>query len=40
MGTAADPQSMRAMLRGYVVPEWARFHHPKWYRAWRASHRS
>jgi formate dehydrogenase subunit gamma len=40
MGTAAVPQSMRAMLRGYVVPEWARFHHPKWYRAWRASHRS
>ncbi|MCX6607242.1 MAG: formate dehydrogenase subunit gamma [Acidobacteria bacterium] len=38
MGTAAVPHSMRAMLRGYVLPEWARFHHPKWYKAWRASH--
>jgi formate dehydrogenase subunit gamma len=37
MGTAAVPQSMRAMLRGWVVPEWARFHHPKWYKAWRES---
>ena len=37
MGTAAVPHSMRAMLRGYVVPEWGRFHHPKWYREWRAS---
>ncbi len=35
MGVAAVPQSMRAMLRGYVVPEWARFHHAKWYREWR-----
>lgn len=37
MGTAAVPQSMRAMLRGYVGPEWARFHHPKWYKSWRES---
>jgi formate dehydrogenase subunit gamma len=37
MGTAAVPQSMRAMLLGWVVPEWARFHHPKWYRQWRDS---
>lgn len=37
MGTAAVPHSMRAMLRGWVVPEWARFHHPKWYRQWRDS---
>ncbi len=37
MGTAAVPQSMRAMLRGWVIPEWARFHHPKWYRQWRDS---
>lgn len=36
MGTAAVPQSMRAMLRGWVVPEWAQFHHPKWFRQWRA----
>lgn len=35
MGTAAVPQSMRAMLRGWVVPEWAKFHHPKWFRQWR-----
>ena len=37
MGTAAVPQSMRAMLRGHVVSDWARFHHPKWYKTWRAS---
>jgi formate dehydrogenase subunit gamma len=35
MGTAAVPQSMRAMVRGWVLPQWARFHHPKWYRQWR-----
>jgi formate dehydrogenase subunit gamma len=35
MGTAAVPQSMRAMVRGWVVPQWAKFHHPKWYRQWR-----
>ena len=37
MGTAAVPHSMRAMLGGTVGPEWARFHHPKWYRQWRDS---
>ena len=35
MGVAAVPQSMRAMLRGYVVEDWARFHHPKWFRETR-----
>jgi formate dehydrogenase subunit gamma len=37
MGTAAVPHSMRAILRGWVTPEWARFHHPKWYKVWRDS---
>jgi len=25
--------SMRAMIRGWVTPGWARHHHPKWFRA-------
>jgi formate dehydrogenase subunit gamma len=32
MGTAAVPDSMRAILQGWVVPEWAKFHHPRWWR--------
>jgi formate dehydrogenase subunit gamma len=37
MGTAAVPDSMRAILRGWVTPEWARFHHPRWWRDIKAS---
>ncbi len=32
MGTAAVPGALRGMLRGWVAPEWARSHHPKWFR--------
>jgi len=37
MGIASVPRSMRAMLQGWVTPNWARLHHPKWYREWRDS---
>lgn len=37
MGTMSVPRSMRAMLLGWVTPNWARLHHPKWYREWRGS---
>ncbi len=32
MGTAAVPGAFRGMLHGWVAPEWARSHHPKWFR--------
>ena len=32
MGTAAVPGAFRGMIQGWVKPEWARFHHPKWRR--------
>lgn len=31
-GTAAQPGTFRAMVRGTVHRRWARFHHPAWYR--------
>lgn len=35
MGTASVPYSMRAMLKGWVTPAWARSHHAKWYKTWK-----
>jgi formate dehydrogenase subunit gamma len=32
LGTAAEPGTFRAMTRGTVTKEWARLHHPRWYR--------
>ena len=32
LGTAAEPGTFRAMVRGTVTRAWARFHHPGWYR--------
>jgi len=32
LGTAAEPGTFRAIVRGTVTKEWARIHHPKWYR--------
>jgi formate dehydrogenase subunit gamma len=32
LGTAAEPGTFGAMTRGTVTPQWARLHHPKWYR--------
>ena len=32
LGTAAEPGTFRAIVRGTVTKEWARLHHPKWYR--------
>jgi formate dehydrogenase subunit gamma len=32
LGTAAEPGTFSAMTRGTVTKEWARLHHPKWYR--------
>lgn len=32
MGTAAVPGAFRGMLHGWVAPDWARAHHPKWFR--------
>jgi formate dehydrogenase subunit gamma len=32
MGTAAVPHAFRGMIQGWVTPEWAASHHPKWYR--------
>jgi formate dehydrogenase subunit gamma len=31
-GTAAQPGTFRAMMRGTVERRWAEFHHPAWYR--------
>jgi formate dehydrogenase subunit gamma len=32
LGTAAEPGTFRAMIRGTVTRRWARFHHGRWYR--------
>jgi formate dehydrogenase subunit gamma len=32
-GTAAQPGTLRAMMRGTVERRWASTHHPAWYRA-------
>jgi formate dehydrogenase subunit gamma len=32
LGTAAEPGTFRSMTRGTVTREWARTHHPRWYR--------
>jgi len=32
LGTAAEPGTFRAMIRGTVTRQWARFHHGRWYR--------
>jgi formate dehydrogenase beta subunit/formate dehydrogenase gamma subunit len=32
LGTAAEPGTFRAMVRGTVTDAWARLHHPRWYR--------
>jgi formate dehydrogenase subunit gamma len=32
LGTAAEPGTFQAMTRGVVSRQWARFHHPGWYR--------
>lgn len=32
LGTAAEPGTFRSMTRGTVTRDWARLHHPRWYR--------
>ena len=32
LGTAAEPGTFGSMVRGTVTREWARLHHPRWYR--------
>ena len=32
LGTAAEPGTFGSMTRGTVTKEWARLHHPRWYR--------
>ena len=32
LGTAAEPGTFGSMVRGTVSKEWARLHHPKWFR--------
>jgi formate dehydrogenase subunit gamma len=32
LGTAAEPGTFGAMVRGTVTRAWARLHHPRWYR--------
>jgi formate dehydrogenase subunit gamma len=32
LGTAAEPGTFGSMVRGTVTKEWARLHHPRWYR--------
>jgi formate dehydrogenase subunit gamma len=32
MSTTAMPGTLRAMTRGTVTRDWARWHHPRWYR--------
>jgi len=32
LGTAAEPGTFRSMTGGTVTKEWARLHHPRWYR--------
>jgi len=32
LGTAAEPGTFQSMTRGTVTRQWARLHHPRWYR--------
>jgi formate dehydrogenase subunit gamma len=32
LGTAMEPGTFRSMTRGTVTKDWARLHHPRWYR--------
>jgi formate dehydrogenase subunit gamma len=32
LGTAAEPGTFGSMIRGTVTRQWARLHHPRWYR--------
>jgi formate dehydrogenase subunit gamma len=32
LGTAAEPGTFGAMVRGTVTKSWARLHHPRWFR--------
>ena len=32
LGTAAEPGTLRSMIHGTVTKDWARLHHPRWYR--------
>jgi len=32
LGTAAEPGTFRAMTGGTVTTDWARLHHPRWYK--------
>jgi len=32
LGTAAEPDTFRSIIRGTVTKSWARLHHPRWYR--------
>jgi formate dehydrogenase subunit gamma len=32
LGTAAEPGTFGSMVRGTVTRQWARLHHPRWYR--------
>ena len=32
LGTAAEPGTLRSMVRGTVTKSWAQLHHPRWYR--------
>jgi formate dehydrogenase subunit gamma len=32
LGTAAEPGTFRAMVVGTVTKDWAKLHHPRWYR--------
>ena len=32
LGTAAEPGTFGSMIRGTVTREWARLHHPRWFR--------
>jgi len=32
LGTAAEPGTFRAITGGTVTKDWARLHHPRWYR--------
>jgi formate dehydrogenase subunit gamma len=39
LGTAAEPGTFTSMTRGSVTKEWARHHHPRWYREVTGDHR-
>lgn len=40
LGTVANPGTWRVLVDGFVSKEWARHHHPNWYRALVAQGRS